>query len=50
MINGAGDRSRTGTTLGSADFKSAVSAIPPHRQITRLEYVRKIFQAIFQII
>lgn len=30
---GAGGRTRTGTTQASEDFKSAVSTIPPHRQI-----------------
>ena len=31
--NGAGDRTRTGTLLPARDFKSLVSAIPPHRQV-----------------
>ena len=30
---GAGDRARTGTLLPARDFKSLVSAIPPHRHI-----------------
>ena len=30
---GAADRTRTGTELPPADFKSAVSAIPPQRRI-----------------
>ena len=30
---GAGDRTRTGTVLLPEDFKSAVSTIPPHRQL-----------------
>ena len=36
---GAGDRTRTGTVLLPGDFKSPVSAIPPHRRISaQLEY------------
>ena len=31
---GAGDRTRTGTVLLPGDFKSPVSAIPPHRRIS----------------
>ena len=34
FIFGAGDRTRTGTVLLPGDFKSPVSTIPPHRQLT----------------
>ena len=33
LFGGAGDRTRTGTVLLPEDFKSAVSTIPPHRQL-----------------
>ena len=33
LDDGAGGRTRTGTTQASEDFKSAVSTIPPHRQV-----------------
>ena len=32
-LSGAGDRTRTSTALGPGDFKSPVSAIPPHRRM-----------------
>ena len=32
-LSGAGDRTRTSTALEPGDFKSPVSAIPPHRRM-----------------
>lgn len=32
-MNGAGDRTRTGTVLLPGDFKSPVSTIPPRRHL-----------------
>ena len=32
VSNGAGGRTRTGTAVRPTDFKSVVSAIPPHPQ------------------
>ncbi len=35
---GAADRTRTGTPFGAADFKSAVSAVPPQRRVSQTFY------------
>ena len=37
-VNGADDRARTGTKSPSRDFKSLVSAIPPHRHFRQPPY------------
>ena len=34
LFFGAGDRTRTGTALRPRDFKSLVSTIPPHQQVS----------------